>query len=688
MKLSKLELLEKVRQVRARLGKATDAATKARYEAYNKDKLIEEYFRLLTIADTAQPKPAPSTPGTAELTQLFLHLEQQRREDLDRAERQRRADLERMEEQRRVDQERAEVLADKRLTVLLESLQIPHAAPAQRAPQAGLGAAATVPQQRGPRTFDYAAVTQLSQDSTYREFKEWREAWTNNARVKQFSSFDRETQVYSIVSAAGPHASRVLKTHLSIDLDDNATTAETVLAGLQTYYREQRSVVVDRVAFRSCKQKPSETFDEYRFRLTDLADDADLCNHCRDTQIVTQIIYGLNHEKARNELLQKSDFPSLDDTVKLCRAFEVADRNQAKLEGRGEISRVSAYKKEKQQAQQAEASDRARSMSQDRDSKACFRCGHNMHKIPNYCPAQKADCKKCGKIGHWAKVCRSSGKDPETKPNNESTPDIGLIKSVYIASVSEASSSNAAPTLDTIDIEVKSKRGNSRLGTIAVVPDTGAAVNIMTHEDYARLGRDISGLRRPTTVLKAYNDLPISLIGQAVFKIRLADRSTKQAFFITDVGKQSILSRGTAKALGIIPKTFPEQISSSSAAEAHFKQASGTAEPQSEVHYFPNKQPGMSKYNANPKRASRGRDSGDPGTTRQPRSSINSSSSCGQASVCEHAHTTATNLPGVKKKKMNNIPSSNRSPPPGDKCSTSTPTAPGRPKTAACPGHA
>ncbi len=302
-------------------------------------------------------------------------------------------------------------------------------APGARAEHAPVAA-----QQRGPRIFDYSAVSQLSQDSTYREFREWLEMWTNNARVKQFTAFDRETQVYAIVSAAGPHASRVLRTHLGIDLDSQRTTAETVLQGLQKYYRDQRSVVVDRVAFRNCKQRSGEMFDEFRFRLTDMADDADLCTHCRDTQLVTQMIYGLKNEKAKNELLQKRDFPTLEDTVQLCRAFEVADRNQAKLEGR-EVSRVSAYKQEKHQTQQQEASSRGRSTTQS-EPEECSRCGL-CHKIPTYCPAANAECRNCHKKGHWARVCKSPSQ-PDNKSNQsrtQSQPDnmVGMIKSVYVA---------------------------------------------------------------------------------------------------------------------------------------------------------------------------------------------------------------------------------------------------------------
>ncbi len=289
-KMSKAELLNFLSEYRAHLGMETDAQTKATYNAYTKDRLVEEYFTLKKATEAPNPKQASSEQS--ELAAMFMASrrdndrainEANRRMDimLENMDRQRHEAEERVERQQR-EMERQRHESDARFADLLKTLG---AALHERAPEARLeeereeraAPPAAPAQPRGPRTFDYTAVSQLSQDSTYREFKEWHETWTNNARVKQFSTFDRETQVYSIVSAAGPHASRVLKTHLAIDLDSNTTTADTVMNGLQAYFRDQRSVVVDRVAFRKCRQKANETFDEFRFRLVDLADDADLC---------------------------------------------------------------------------------------------------------------------------------------------------------------------------------------------------------------------------------------------------------------------------------------------------------------------------------------------------------------------------------------------------------------------------
>ncbi len=583
LKASKAELIDTLYKLRVHLGKPTDAATKAKYDSWTKDKLADEYYRLRTMAEMGQVPPAPTpTPATTpppatDLTQLLMHLDRQRREDLERAqeraEEQRRADRRRAEEQRLLDQERAEEQrlraeeqADKRLAAILESLRIPGAAPAGGAPEANpaparVPAAQAAAHQRGPRTFDYSTVMQLTQDSTYRDFKDWQETWTNNARVKQFASFDRETQVYAIVSAAGPHASKILKTHLGIDLDAPATTADIVLNGLRTYYRDQRSVVVDRVAFRKCKQKATETFDEFRFRLVDMADDADLCEHCRDTQVVTQIIYGLRGEKVKNELLQKRTFPTLEDTVQLCRAFEAADRNQAKLEGR-EVSRVSAYKQEKNRTQQKEAGSRSR--SRDRSvpqGQKCGNCGRNQHKSRDDCPAQGVECNGCHKKGHYEKVCRSKAKSDTNKNSTRTQSSLGdPIKSVLCASVTNPEDEDPLCSVDTVSVEIKTNDGSKRLGQIQATPDTGAAANILAKKDYVRLGRDVSMLRRPGTVLNAYNGLNISLIGREILTVRLGNRSTTRTFFITDEGKGSILSKATSQALGLLPTDFPSQI--------------------------------------------------------------------------------------------------------------------------------
>ena len=147
-----------------------------------------------------------------------------------------------------------------------------------------------------------------------------------------------------------------------------------------------------------------------------------------------------------------------------------------------------------------------------------------------------------------------------------------MVKSVYIAAVHPSHPDSCSPT---VKLDIRSQHDNIRLGQISVIPDTGSSVNIMTTSDYARLGRDWRLLQPPATVPKAYNMLPISLVGQDTFKLGLGDRFTTRTFFITDEGEKTIISKAACKALGIIPADFPKQIDCSSA-NGHSEYASGT----------------------------------------------------------------------------------------------------------------
>eukprot|EP00095_Tigriopus_kingsejongensis_P009326 snap_masked-scaffold486_size158769-processed-gene-0.14 protein:Tk09326 transcript:snap_masked-scaffold486_size158769-processed-gene-0.14-mRNA-1 annotation:"hypothetical protein DAPPUDRAFT_258391" len=180
-------------------------------------------------------------------------------------------------------------------------------------------------------------------DASLKEFKLWRKQWVNNAKVHRLSAFPRDVQVYSLVSALGPHATRVAETQSSIDLDSDSSTVEIILEGLAKYYRHQRNVAVDRVKFRQRKQDPGESFYHFRFALEEDADDADLCPHCRGDQIVTQVMIGIRDEKARQDLLNENPFPTVARTIDICQSVEIATKNQETLSS-GQVTRIGVHR--------------------------------------------------------------------------------------------------------------------------------------------------------------------------------------------------------------------------------------------------------------------------------------------------------------------------------------------------------
>ncbi|TRY80671.1 hypothetical protein TCAL_13410 [Tigriopus californicus] len=302
------------------------------------------------------------------------------------------------------------------------------------APPTSSGNEAPTRAHQSHRTFQFSHLEPLSQEASHTEYKKWRETRDNNAEV----------QVYSVMTAMGPYASRIIKNHFQTNLDDEETTVDGIVENLQRYYRSQRSVAPDRVNFHQRKQDQFETFDQFRFAITDLAEDAELCTTCVESQIVTQIIIGTKDEKARHDMLEERKFPSLGRTIEICQANEVATRNQASLTN-SSVHKISTYhqgkKKEgerdrNQPCNQNQAQSKNQWPSYKREGN-CWYCGQDRHSRKE-CPARNQTCSFCRKQGHIQVACKSKkyGRQRDKRGSREEKPkNQGRISSVFCGRV-------------------------------------------------------------------------------------------------------------------------------------------------------------------------------------------------------------------------------------------------------------
>jgi len=105
--------------------------------------------------------------------------------------------------------------------------------------------------------------------------------------------------------------------------------------------------------------------------------------------------------------------------------------------------------------------------------KVCFFCGYSYHHRSR-CPAREVDCRKCGKKGHLAKVCRAK------MPTEDS---IVALPGNYLASVVEAPPSLKAAV---VDASVQGKQAKALV-------DTGASESYINERLANELGLEQSG---------------------------------------------------------------------------------------------------------------------------------------------------------------------------------------------------
>ena len=65
-------------------------------------------------------------------------------------------------------------------------------------------------------------------------------------------------------------------------------------------------------------------------------------------------------------------------------------------------------------------------------SSRCPKCGYDEHKSIDYCPAKRAECRKCKKIGHFAVMCHTSNEEiRHIEEENLEVPILGSIEGVH-----------------------------------------------------------------------------------------------------------------------------------------------------------------------------------------------------------------------------------------------------------------
>eukprot|EP00094_Tigriopus_californicus_P012653 TCALIF_12231-PA protein Name:"Protein of unknown function" AED:0.22 eAED:0.28 QI:0/0/0/0.8/0.25/0.2/5/0/703 len=421
------------------------------------------------------------------------------------------------------------------------------------APPTSSGNEAPIRAHQSHRTFKFSHLEPLSQEASHAEYKRWRETWDNNARVHKLASFEREVQVYSVMTAMGPYASRIIKNHFQTNLNDEETTVDGILENLQRYYRSQRSVALDRVNFHQRKQDQSETFDQFRFAITDLAKDAELCTTCVESQIVTQIIIGTKDEKARHDMLEERKFPSLGRTIEICQANEVASRNQASLTN-SSVHKISTYRQGKkkggerdrnQPRDQNQAQGKNQWPSNKREGN-CWYCGQDRHSRKE-CPAKNQTCSFCHKQGHIQVACKSKkyGRQPDER---------GRISSVFCGRVC----AKGEPFCDLATISIKFSDHLTKAGnhiSSSARHGGGSKFDVKIH-----FRQDPKQLSNTNDTLYAANNLTISSMGRAKFGIHFNGRSCEATFIISDEFNGTILSLQTCRELNLIHKEFPNPL--------------------------------------------------------------------------------------------------------------------------------
>ncbi|PVD28732.1 hypothetical protein C0Q70_11326 [Pomacea canaliculata] len=247
---------------------------------------------------------------------------------------------------------------------------------------------------------------------------EWKQRFQRFRCASKLDKDDEAVQISALIYTMGNDAERIL-TSFGLDARQRQEY-DTVLERFDEYFVPKRNIIHERARFHARNQKPDESIEEYIRDLYELAAKADVRD--KDEVIRDRLVLGIL-DRDLSEILQLKADLTLQDAILQARQYEQV-KAQLSDQHRTNVDAVQFKKSASggvhSQCKGATGSSRGftgrrrgRAEKSDFASSAvnvssCTRCDRR-HASTCVCPAQGRKCNKCGRLGHFATVCRTKG---------------------------------------------------------------------------------------------------------------------------------------------------------------------------------------------------------------------------------------------------------------------------------------
>ncbi len=314
------------------------------------------------------------------------------------------------------------------------------------------------------------------------------------------------------------------------------------------------------------------SLEEFIAKLRTLVNEANYPDEQKDRFLRDFLVFGMNSDRVRKDCLKLGNTLTFDNARDMARAEESAEQ-QLKIIGT-HTAEVHAINRSRYKGKGPKHDTKTQhSTNHSQKSQGCGYCGDTFHPREQ-CPARKAKCGNCHKIGHYARVCRMKQKNTKKVHEieaNESSTDIA--QHVFLGPI-EVSPSNIHMMMTCKEkalLEMTlSASENSRQLSAACKIDSGAEANIITKSLYRQLYPSEHRLNKPVVQLMAYGGNVIPNLGSCdvcvqnpngedflMIKVEVADINASTPVIISNI---------TAQTLGLLKLNWPVTTSNNAAA--------------------------------------------------------------------------------------------------------------------------
>lgn len=261
---------------------------------------------------------------------------------------------------------------------------------------------------------------------------------------------------------------------------DTGDDYDGALNKLTEYFAPKKNIPFERHVFRQGAQEPGESVESLITRLRTLAKSCQFENV--DDVIRDQLVEKCLSGKLRRRLLREPEL-TLEKSIQIAKLFQASDRQASQMEtpsfsstsqGQDSANTVDAYSLQSKSSGRDFRQPRGGNMTL-----TCFCCGLSGHRAKDpSCPANGKSCNKCGKSGHFGRVCKSSGNE-NTVQSQKSTVNLVAPRAEH-----ESSDDEYLFTLGNSNKRVPIKINGQE---VPMIIDSGSTVNVLDANSFGLL---------------------------------------------------------------------------------------------------------------------------------------------------------------------------------------------------------
>ena len=324
----------------------------------------------------------------------------------------------------------------------------------------------------------------MATHGTIAAFSSSQETWTVYVeRLEQYFAAnkieDADQQRAILLSVCGPATYRLIcnlvspKKPMELKIEDLITI-------VQKHHDPKPSMIVQKFRFNGRNRRTGESVAAYVAELRQLAEHCQYATTLND-MLRDRLVCGVEDSRIQHRLLAELEL-TFEKAFEIAMASESAEKNVKDLQSPVPVNKLKTHGTQN----------------------PCYRCGEK-HKAAD-CRFKTAECRKCGKKGHIARVCKS-------KPLPKGQP---LLVSVSIDNAS-------------LEMEV----------------DTGASVSIISEETYNRLWspEDAPPLQKSSVKLRTYSGEQIGVKGSTIVTVKYKDQTEQLPLVVANGSGPSLLGR-------------------------------------------------------------------------------------------------------------------------------------------------